>query len=240
MPNTSPPPSRRDRQRQTREAIVLAAREAFATQGYHEARLEAIAQAAGFSKGAVYSNFSSKAELFLAAMDKNIADATAPGAPDPFPTRPCRSAPELAEVDQAMRGFALATMEFIAVAARDEELLPQATKRVAWLTEAYRAVVEQTNKGDQGAQEDDETLSPAQVGALMAALDQGAALLSLAGSTAIDQGLLHAGMLRLLGRQAAHVTDGQDQTTSLHHVIIREQFVRALAAEHGQDLDTTS
>src|SRR5690625_6378950 len=54
------PLSRRDRQRQTREALIFAARGVFAEDGYHAASLERIARVAGFSKGAVYSNFDGK------------------------------------------------------------------------------------------------------------------------------------------------------------------------------------
>ena len=72
MTDLPDPISRRDRQRQTREAIVFAARAAFAEAGYHGARLDRIARAAGFSKGAVYSNFAGKAELFLTVLDKDI------------------------------------------------------------------------------------------------------------------------------------------------------------------------
>ena len=76
MTDLPDPISRRDRQRQTREAIVFAARAAFAEAGYHGARLDRIARAAGFSKGAVYSNFAGKAELFLAVLDKDIEGST--------------------------------------------------------------------------------------------------------------------------------------------------------------------
>ncbi len=38
----------------------------FAQRGYHSATLDEVAEVAGFSKGAVYSNFSSKEDLFLA------------------------------------------------------------------------------------------------------------------------------------------------------------------------------
>src|SRR5690625_7294898 len=82
------PISRRDRQRQTREALIFAARAVFAEGGYHAASLERIAREAGFSKGAVYSNFDGKPALFLAVMDQNLELAGA-GLGDPVeqPTR---------------------------------------------------------------------------------------------------------------------------------------------------------
>jgi AcrR family transcriptional regulator len=60
------------RRQQTRTYLLNAAAEVFALRGYHAATLDEVAQAAGFSKGAVYSNFSSKEDLLLAL----IADRT--------------------------------------------------------------------------------------------------------------------------------------------------------------------
>jgi AcrR family transcriptional regulator len=57
------------RQRQRRDRIVAAAMGHFAAHGYEGARVEAIAAAAGVSKGAVFQYFTSKAGLFLAAYE---------------------------------------------------------------------------------------------------------------------------------------------------------------------------
>lgn len=54
------------RRAMTREHLLAAAAEVFARRGYHGATLEEVAQAAGFTTGAIYSNFSGKEELFLA------------------------------------------------------------------------------------------------------------------------------------------------------------------------------
>jgi AcrR family transcriptional regulator len=65
--------SRKQRQAQTREQLVAAASRVFARRGYHEATVEEIAAEAGFSTGAVYSNFSGKEELFLALADRQVS-----------------------------------------------------------------------------------------------------------------------------------------------------------------------
>ena len=295
------PISRRDRQRQTREAIVFAARAAFAEDGYHGARLDQIARAAGFSKGAVYSNFTGKAELFLAVLDKNIEDSMTRGwnAYDQAPVDISGND----EIAAAIKGFALATLEFIAVAARDEHLSEQVAQRLDRVVGVYSAVVESSRRasadqaaeasdtgtgeaevtktgagasgtrpgteeteateartgearpgagrarpgkarpGEAGARTGDpaegvgsgkteDPLTGEQLGALLAALDQGAAVLSLAGSTALDQSLLQAGILRLLepGRVAGAepASDGEGET-ALHHRVIRERVAQALA-----------
>src|SRR5690349_22524319 len=58
----------------TREEIVNAASRVFADRGYHGASLDAIAEEAGFSRGAVYYNFADKEELFLELLDRRCAE----------------------------------------------------------------------------------------------------------------------------------------------------------------------
>lgn len=220
MADLPDPISRRDRQRQTKEAIVFAAREAFAEDGYHAANLEMIARRAGFSKGAVYSNFANKAELFLAVVDTNIEQSLAEGGWDAFETRDEWES-EDPRIREAIRGFALATLEFIAVAARDKQLSAAMAARMNVLVATYAGVVEASR-----VQDDD--LTPDQLGALLAALDQGAAALSLAGSHAIDQSLLRAGMLRLLDPSRAREPERSDGEAALHDRVIRARVAAAL------------
>jgi AcrR family transcriptional regulator len=61
--------SRVERQAQTRTDLITAAREVFLRRGFHGASLEEIAQEAGYTKGAVYSNFEDKDALYLAVLD---------------------------------------------------------------------------------------------------------------------------------------------------------------------------
>lgn len=53
----------------TREKLLDAARTVFAREGYGGTSIDRIADEAGFSKGAVYSNFKSKEDLFLALLE---------------------------------------------------------------------------------------------------------------------------------------------------------------------------
>lgn len=62
--------TREQSRHRTRTAILDAAEDAFTSRGYRAASLEEIALAAGFTKGAVYSSFTSKADLFLALLDR--------------------------------------------------------------------------------------------------------------------------------------------------------------------------
>ena len=57
----------------TRDELVAAARGAFLERGFHAASLEDIAEEAGYTKGAVYSNFDGKDDLFFAVLEKHYA-----------------------------------------------------------------------------------------------------------------------------------------------------------------------
>ena len=56
----------------TREQVIAAAAEVFTQKGFHGASLEEIAEAAGYSRGAVYSNFADKTDVFLAVLDERM------------------------------------------------------------------------------------------------------------------------------------------------------------------------
>jgi AcrR family transcriptional regulator len=70
--------SRAERKEMTRELLLDAAVEVFARKGYHGASLDDVAEVAGFTKGAVYSNFTRKSDLFQALLEreKGRRDAT--------------------------------------------------------------------------------------------------------------------------------------------------------------------
>lgn len=62
--------TRAESQAQTRAQLVTTARRLFFEDGYHPTSLEKVADAAGYSKGAVYSNFRNKDELCTAVLDQ--------------------------------------------------------------------------------------------------------------------------------------------------------------------------
>ena len=73
--------TRAEQQAQTRERLLAAAEQVVARCGYGGASIDLISAEAGYSKGAVYSNFESKEAVFLELlrrhMEKNIADLAA-------------------------------------------------------------------------------------------------------------------------------------------------------------------
>src|SRR4051812_47365244 len=71
------PLSRAERREQTRGDLIAAADRAFVEGGFHATSLDQIAAAAGYTKGAVYSNFASKEDLFFAVYEQRAEVAEA-------------------------------------------------------------------------------------------------------------------------------------------------------------------
>lgn len=83
----------RDQQKaRTRTELIAAAARVFARKGYHAASVDDVAQEAGFTKGAFYSNFESKDDVFAALVEDEsrnwtLAVAQAYAGHDPLPER---------------------------------------------------------------------------------------------------------------------------------------------------------
>jgi AcrR family transcriptional regulator len=65
--------TREQSRHRTRDLLVSAATRVFAREGYAGASVDAIAGQAGFTVGALYSNFATKQELFLAVFERHCA-----------------------------------------------------------------------------------------------------------------------------------------------------------------------
>jgi AcrR family transcriptional regulator len=61
------------RRAMTRQHLLEAAAIVFSRRGFHGATLDEVAATAGFTKGAVYSNFKNKEDLFLELFDDRVA-----------------------------------------------------------------------------------------------------------------------------------------------------------------------
>jgi AcrR family transcriptional regulator len=131
-------PTRAERQARTRADLIEAATQVFARRGFQGATVEEIAEAAGYSHGAVYSNFAGKEELFLAVFERYMAQrieevANATEIEGTFAER------ARAAADQWMRRFTedratfLLHLEFMIHAARNPHLSEQLGKRMAAL-----------------------------------------------------------------------------------------------------------
>src|SRR5258708_19895226 len=66
--------TRAEKQARTRAALLATAASVFAERGYQGASVEEIAERAGYSHGAVYSNFTGKEDLFFAVFEEYMAE----------------------------------------------------------------------------------------------------------------------------------------------------------------------
>jgi AcrR family transcriptional regulator len=64
--------SRVERREQTRQELVTAAEACFVSRGFHASSVDEVAERAGYTKGAVYSNFASKEDLFFAVYERRV------------------------------------------------------------------------------------------------------------------------------------------------------------------------
>ncbi|MFE4589219.1 TetR/AcrR family transcriptional regulator [Streptomyces laurentii] len=124
------------RRPRTRAALLRAALETFAEHGFHAVSIEQICERAGFTRGAYYSNFASKEELFLALFDEHgervvrrLAEAVDALAPEECTLE--RLAGLVARIEPDERDWYLVSMEFTLHAIRD----PQA----AWVLARHEA-----------------------------------------------------------------------------------------------------
>jgi AcrR family transcriptional regulator len=120
-------PTRAERQAQTRRELVDAAERLFTAQGFHATSLDAVAAEAGFTKGAVYSNFASKEDLFFALyerrVDARVAELERTIAAAPTPREGIeRIIPRNADRTEAGDGWMAVFFEFWAHVLRHPEL----------------------------------------------------------------------------------------------------------------------
>ena len=137
----------RAERRAAREELLAAALRVFARRGYREAGVEEIAAEAGYSKGALYWHFSSKAELLMALLDERIDApmrdrvallASAPPERDMSVEATHEFARQLDEQREAM----LLEREYWTIAIRDPELRARYAERQAELRDSLAAAME--------------------------------------------------------------------------------------------------
>jgi AcrR family transcriptional regulator len=120
--SVTPPLSRKRRQTQAR--LLDAALDAFAERGFYGTSVEDVCERAGFSRGAFYSNFSSKEELFVALYDRQATrslEALTALAPSEHASLDAVIADLVAAVPQDRRWFLVST-EFALHAVRNPDV----------------------------------------------------------------------------------------------------------------------
>ncbi|MFE4520416.1 TetR/AcrR family transcriptional regulator [Kitasatospora sp. NPDC056783] len=145
--DTAPRPPRR--RVHTRARLLAAARELFLSAGFARTSIEDVCAAAGYTRGAFYSNFGGKEELLLALFDDEAArrmaeladlaaacEGLAPG------ERAERLVGALLRVEPADAGWILLFLEFRLVAARTAALAEQVAAHDREVARALAEVLE--------------------------------------------------------------------------------------------------
>jgi AcrR family transcriptional regulator len=144
------------RRAETREQLLAAAARVFARRGFHGASLDAVAEEAGFTRGAVYYNFTDKEELFLALLDRRCAervqdlrDLFAAGEDHDVAATSRLAQIAAAHALDAMTGDAewrALYLEFLAHAARDEAFRRRFAERTEEMRASLKAVVDERSR----------------------------------------------------------------------------------------------
>jgi AcrR family transcriptional regulator len=116
-----------ERKQQTRERLLAAAAQMFAERGYSDTSVDAVAEKAGYSKGAVYSNFADKEDLLFALVEKHCDEMLAAianlfGGPGSLEERLRRIADLFIEGDEMLRTRSLLLFELAILAVRNPDL----------------------------------------------------------------------------------------------------------------------
>ncbi|MFE2512060.1 TetR/AcrR family transcriptional regulator [Streptomyces naganishii] len=145
-PSAPRPPRRRVH---TRARILSAAGELFLSAGYARTSIEDICTAAGYTRGAFYSNFATKEDLVLALFDEQAAErmsklehlaaAVGPLGPE---ERARRLVEALLRVEPAETGWILLFLEFRLLAARTSELAHRVAAHDRAVTAAVAVLLE--------------------------------------------------------------------------------------------------
>ena len=158
----------------TREKLFEAAARVFEDQGIGGASIEAIAAAAGFTRGAFYSNFKSKDELIIAMLEDHVEQSI-------LRIRDLLERHKnLADFIEALKTMGrsqqdplgrspLLHMEMILFVARAEKRRPELAKRLRARRKLVADIIETTAKNSGRTT----ILNPAWAGALVLALEDG-------------------------------------------------------------------
>jgi AcrR family transcriptional regulator len=189
--------SRAEQVERNRALVLDAARRVFLARGYHGATLEQIAEEAGFSKGVVYSQFDSKADLFLALLEARIEERAAENARLAGSLRDgdlLSLIDHLARGDQATPGWLLLVIEFRVHAARDAELSRRYAAVQARTVEALAGVLAEIWAQDGQAP----AIAPRRLAELLLAFSTGATLEQAADPAALGGRQLAAPLAQVL------------------------------------------
>ena len=197
-------PKRRRRTREeakaeTRQALLDAAAEVFAQQGFHGASIDTVAEAAGYTKGAVYAHFRSKEDLYLELLNEHLRGDPPPlGEAIDSGAAPAEVAEVLYEQLPAAleesRKWGVLTVEFLLHAMRNEQIRPRLAELIRCGSQAYARSVRERAEAT-GVQP---PIDPDQLGLILMAMDNGLSVLGLIDPEAVSPEAYSAVLARLL------------------------------------------
>lgn len=137
---------RGDKRARTRARLIAATLEVAAEQGLAGATLDAIAERAGMTKGAIYSNFANRADLLVAARASKEIRLLKRSGPGGAVSRLSDLAEQLVEVIERARPEAQFLGEYLAHALADPELGARvAADYEGWFREIGEAMARDTS-----------------------------------------------------------------------------------------------
>jgi AcrR family transcriptional regulator len=143
--------TRAETQAETRAQLVKTAKQLFFEDGYHPTSLEKVADAAGYSKGAVYSNFRNKDELCTAVLDEvraeRLGEVLAIFAKPDTPSR-IDAIRDWAERVIGDPGWTTLEVEFAAHARPNEQLRTELAGRLDGILEMLTTATESADTAD--------------------------------------------------------------------------------------------
>jgi AcrR family transcriptional regulator len=192
--------TREQRKANTRERLLDAARSVFASSGFHGASVEEIASTAGYSTGALYSNFDGKEDLFLVLMEREIEEhareiAEAVANRDSVAERATGGAQVWMTMIEREPALLLLFMEFWAYGVREPDVRPKVAARFAQVRHLLTRLI-----ADSAREFDLELEIPAEeLAVAIDALADGIARQKLADPAAVPDDLMGRVLSLLLG-----------------------------------------
>jgi AcrR family transcriptional regulator len=184
-------PTRDEKKARTRRRLLDAAAEVFAHRGFAATSLDEVAEVAGFSKGAVYSNFAGKEDLFLSVLDEHVTRQMLDIRGEIDVTRTAgeqvmEAGQRFMDLFQRERAWYLLSFEFLVYAARNPEFQVEFAARQRAQREAVVAMLEE----NAAAMEIPMSLPPERMAVALEALANGIAFAKLADEQGVPDDLV--------------------------------------------------